>query len=317
MKTEEIKMKKIAYTLLITLALLLTACGNNSEEPEWEALEPLPEEAPPAPPTEIEQAPDATKEPAPTPEPTALPEPAFEPQPADGQRVEFNAEDGSTLVGYYYPASVPNAPLIILMHWAPGTQQDWRNNGMVDWLQNRGINHGMNAPTRQSQIYIPLPEGISFAVFTFDFRGAGESSGSFTREGGLLDAKAAYAFAPTLEGINPAQIAGIGSSIGADGVADGCGEGCLGALSLSPGNYLTVPYADAVKTLDDAGKPVLCLASEGDFESAPTCEGASGNHYQFLVYPGSAHGDQFFQNPPEGFGDLLYVWVLSTFGIDG
>ena len=229
--------------------------------------------------------------------------------------MEFISEDGTTLVGYYYPAAVANAPAIVLMHWARGKQTDWLKNGMVDWLQNRGAQHGMNAPSRQSVIYPIMPEGVSFAVFTFDFRSYGESSGTFEPQGLVQDAKAAYEFVKTLEGVDPTRVAGIGSSIGSDGVVDGCGEGCLGALSLSPGSYLNVPYTDAVKVLDDAEKPVTCVASEGDTTSATTCEAASGKYYEKIIYAGNAHGDMYYQNPPEGFGEMLYDWLVRVFEI--
>ena len=306
---------KFAHAIILSLALVLAACGGNTpvdsppvDVPAEVAPEADPEaEAPTAP--EIEE-----EAPAPEPEPDTPSEPDFVPQPPEGQRVEFESSDGTALVGYYYPAALPNAPIVVLMHWARGEQSDWQKNGMIDWLQNRGAGGGTQSPSQQSAIYPPMPEGLSFAVFTFDFRGFGESSGKFDQAGGLLDAKAGYEIAKTLEGVDPTRMAGMGSSIGSDGVVDGCADGCLGALSFSPGSYLTVSYTDAVKVLDEAGKPVTCIASEGDGESAPTCEAASGENYQSIVYAGSAHGDQFFQNPPEGFSQVILDWLLLTFG---
>ena len=300
-------MKKLTFILLM-LALMLTACG--AEAPAEPA-------APESMPAEVEN-PTVMPEPTTTeiPLPTATAEPDFEPLPADAQRMTFTAEDGIELVGYYYPASIPNAPVIVLMHWARGDQNDWVKNGMVDWLQNRSTAHGVNRPSRQSVIYPPLPEGTSFAVFTFDFRGFGESSGDFTSEGGLMDAKAAYEFAKTLESVDPARIGGIGSSIGADGVVDGCADGCLGALSLSPGGYLGVLYAEAVTPLNQAEKPVTCVASEGDVAPANACRSASGEYYTSLIYPGTEHGTAFFYKPPENFGEVLYDWVAQIFKLE-
>ena len=301
-------MKKVSFVLLM-LALALSACG--VEAP----AEPASPESMPA---EVENPtvlPEATATEMPL--PTATAEPDFEPLPTNGQRVEFQAEDGTNLVGYYYPAAVPNAPVIVLMHWAGGDQNDWINNGMVDWLQNRGTQHGTNAPSRHSIIYPPMPEGVSFAVFTFDFRGFGESSEHFDQSGGLLDAKAGYSIAKTLEGVDSTRMAGMGSSIGADGVVDGCTDGCLGALSFSPGSYLTVPYLDAVKALDDAKKPITCIASEEDAHSLDTCVSSYGENYQRIIYAGSAHGDRLFQNPPAGFGEMLLDWLVSVFEIEG
>lgn len=87
----------------------------------------------------------------------------------------------------------------------------------------------------------------------------------------------------------------MGASIGADGAPDGCllynqeaGSGCVGALALSPGNYLGMNYAETVTGL--APHPNWCLASESDGESAPTCASASGDHYRSQIYPGGDHG---------------------------
>jgi len=302
--------KKIVISILLLFALLLASCGGGAP------ANPQPLDDPPAP--ADEEAPAPVPEPTVAPEPTTVPEPDFDPQPPDAQRMEFKASDGAALVGYYYPASVPNAPVVVLMHWAGGDQTDWQNNGMIDWLQNRGGSGGMQSPSQQSSIYPVMPEGISFAVFTFDFRGFGESSGSFSRDGGLLDAKAAYKFAKTLEGVDAERMAGIGSSIGSDGVVDGCAEGCLGALSLSPGSYLTLTYSDEVKRLDDEKKPVTCIASESDGASFSTCNSAAGNYYKTVIYPGSDHGDELLQQPniPEGIGQVIFEWLVSVFEME-
>ena len=303
-------MKKLFLTILLVLVLGLSACG--AETP----VEPAPA-APEEMPADMEEATAEPAAPTDAPEPTSETAAEFKPQPADGQRVEFQAEDGTKLVGYYYPAGVPDAPVVVLMHWARGDQNDWLKNGMVDWLQNRGTQHGTNAPARQSVIYPVMPENVSFAVFTFDFREYGESEGSFSPDGLVMDAKAAYEKAKTLEGVDPTRLGGIGSSIGADGVVDGCADGCLGTLSLSPGSYLNVPYTNAVKLLDDEEKPVTCVASEGDITSANTCKAAAGNFYEAILYTGSEHGDMFYQNPPEGFGEMLYDWLDKVFQIEG
>ncbi|MBT3338527.1 MAG: hypothetical protein HN855_11100 [Anaerolineae bacterium] len=303
--------KRLLYTVILLLALLLVSCGGNTPATEAPAVEPPPtsyEEAPPPAPTE---------EPA-SEEPAAIPESTFDPQPPDGQRVEFQSTDGTALVGYYYPAAIPDAPVVVLMHWAGGDQTDWQNNGMIAWLQNRGANGGKDQSlSLQSAIYPVMPEGVSFAVFTFDFRGFGESSGSFDPTGGMMDAEAAYAIVKTLSSVDPTRIAGIGSSIGADAVVDACVEGCLGAFSLSPGGYLGIPYPVAVKMLDDVEKPVTCVASEDDHTSVAACDSAMGNYYQSMIYPGSAHGDELLQAPnnPDGIGELIFDWLALLFGI--
>ncbi len=267
-------------------------------------------------------APTATFTPVPS--PTLPPEPTLTPTvpplPPDPQRIEFEAEDGTKLVGYYFPAAVNPAPMVVLMHWAGGDQRDWTQVEMVPWLTNRGAPPKLAARAVQSNFWPPMPDGVTFGVFTFDYRGFGESGGpknEFRFTGWLMDSKAAMETARTLPGVDPTRMAAIGASIGADGAVDGCiVEGCLGALSLSPGSYLNVPYKEAVTALDKEGKPVWCLASEGDGESAPTCKSASGDRYQMFMYPGRAHGMMLLK---PGFdpdvGQTILDFLLLVFNL--
>ncbi|HLO17454.1 MAG TPA: hypothetical protein VK206_21655 [Anaerolineales bacterium] len=251
-------MKQISlFSTVCLIAILITACGQAQ----------------------------ATKPPISKPEPT---------------RVEFQASDGYNLVGYYYPSPLPNAPTIVLMHMWRTTQQEWVRLGLVDWLQNWPVNASSEdtlAPAQMS-IYPPMPNGVAFNVFTFDYRGHGESGPEIDfyslkveqvdqlLASWLLDSKAAYEKAKTLPGVDPTRVAGIGASLGGNGVVYACGETCLGALLLSPGEFPNLPYKDVVKTLDDAGKPVWCIAQEKDqFKSAETCQSASGAHYKSIIYP--------------------------------
>jgi pimeloyl-ACP methyl ester carboxylesterase len=225
--------------------------------------------------------------------------PGLPPLPPDPQRIEFNAEDGIALVGYYYPAAYNPAPLVVLMHWAGGDQTDWKYVGMVSWLQNRGLPIPA-APTGgyfdTPYPFKPLPESISYGVFTFDFRGYGESDPTSGSQSDLIqDARAAYTIAASLEGVQPGRVVGIGASIGADGVVDGCSQGCLGALSLGPGGYLDTLYAAAVKTLDDQEKTTWCVAAEDDQPGAQACQDASGNYFHSQVYPSGGHTMRLFR----------------------
>ncbi|MFC1996212.1 hypothetical protein ACFLXI_01225 [Chloroflexota bacterium] len=215
--------------------------------------------------------------------------------PPDPQDVTFQAEDGLSLQGRYYPGAAPNSPVIILMHWAPGNMDDW--NEIAFWLQNRGLGGSSpnvgSAPWLDPDWFPVLPEGKSYAVFTFNFRSGG-------RDDMLLDAQAAFKAARELDGVNPNQISSFGASIGADGAADGClwhnenfGVGCLGALSLSPDSYLTVPYNEAVDKLgaEMPPKPVWCFFATDDTASAQACQSASGDHYRMVEWNGGGwHG---------------------------
>jgi pimeloyl-ACP methyl ester carboxylesterase len=305
-------MKRIIVLLFTCLFLLLAACDGGEALPEATVPPPTavaqtePTVAPtPIPPTNTPQPqPTNTPEPTNNPEPTSTPQPTNTPPPSlpalppEAQRIEFQAEDGVALVGYYFPAAVNPAPLIVLMHWAGGDQTDWQHMGMVSWLQNRGLE--IPAPPAAKPFdtpypLTPLPAGQSYGVFTFDFRGFGESgAGAFADT--VQDARAAYAIAATLPGVDPARIAGIGASIGAIQVINGCQEDCQGALSIGPQNLLAgFVYATAVADLEATNKPAWCIAAadmEVDYEA---CSAAAGALHRQQIYPEGGHAMQLFR----------------------
>jgi len=319
---------KLSRIIIILASLLLTSACSRAGSGTPGA----PVEQPPVAPAETQAPPTEPPQPSPTlspsPSPTILPKP-------EPTRVEFQAEDGHTLVGYFYPSPYPNAPVVVLMHMMGYTQAGWVQLGLVDWLQNWPAGGGgMFAPVLQSSIYPPMPAGLSFAVFTFDYRGFGESlpamPNSFTKSeldqwiaGWLMDSKAAYEKVKTMPGVDASRVAGIGASIGADGVVDTCAAGCLGALSLSPGDFLNIPFKDAVKAIEDAGKPVLCIAHEKDEGSTRACNAASGTHYRSIIYTEGGgdygtHGMMFLMVPdyaPPDIGQVILDWLRLTFNI--
>ena len=295
--------------ILLSLALIFTACEPGAppiaeeaqpEQAQSEAAQP--EEPAAAPPSTEPPPPTDTPEPTPepptaTPEPTAVP--TLEPLAADPQEIEFQAADGFALKGRYYPAAVNPAPMIVLHHWAPGDMEDW--NEIAFWFQNRGLsgtspNVGAE-PWLDPTWFPPMLEDRSFGVFSFTFRKCENGCSSFEPAGWLMDAQAAMETAYSLEGVDQLQIIAMGASIGADGAPDGCfwlndlyPGSCLGALSLSPGSYLTIDYAEAVTAVDEDGYPVWCFYATGDGESSRTCKSATGDFYQMYEWPGSDHG---------------------------
>ena len=259
------------------------------------------------------------------------------------QAVEIPTDDGRTLEGYFYPAGIENAPVIVLMHWAQGSRADW--SAIASWLQNRPVERGEHDPCHElASLTIPdvdawtddgwfpkMPEEVSFAVLTFDFGGFGESEGS--RATLLTDAVSAVRFAASLPGVDPQQIATLGASIGADGAADSCylyneedGAGiCIGAFSLSPGNYITndFTYVQAQSSIDAAKYPTWCLAAEDDGSSPTLCREAGGDQYRSFVFPGSFHGMLLIEEhlyplkPPVDLDamQLIQEWLEAVFGL--
>lgn len=301
------RIKELHLVAFLIAALVLGACGGNN-----------------APPTEVapvESTESLTELPSPT--STAIPAETATPIPIkpDSTRVEFQSADGTPLVGYYYPAAVADAPVVVLMHWAGGDQTDWNKVGLVEWLLNwtppEAGSVKLAAPL--ADVYPPMPDGLSFAVFTFDYRGYGESGGSTVRNKLVDDSIAALGQASKMEGVDPSRVSAIGSSIGADGVADACAVfPCVGVLSLSPGSYLGFPYQKAVDQLNQNGVPAWCIASEGDWESAPTCKKTDGDNYKSVIYPGRAHGTELLMgsNAPADIGQVLLDWLLFVYEVD-
>lgn len=212
--------------------------------------------------------------------------------PPEPQLIPFLAADGFEHTGTYYPGTKNPGPLVILMHWAGGDETDWA--AIAPWLQNRGLPGPENpAPERtwlDSSWFPELGSQTSFGVFTFTFRYCEGGCTQFDVEGWLQDAYGAMEMARQLPGVDPQQIVLIGASVGADGAVDACMDGCQGALSLSPGSYLGVDYAEAVTAAEELGAPVWCLAAEDDVPSFAACSNAEGDLYRPIFHPGADHG---------------------------
>lgn len=251
-------------------------------------------------------------------EPTPLP--GSQPQPSP-TRVEFAAEDGHALVGYLYPSWQSNAPVILLVHQYGITQDQWLAYGMVDWLQNwppDGAAHGL---------FPAMPADQSFAVFTLDLRGFGESGpaipNNLTDEqfnewgaGWVMDIKAAVEQIKSMPGVDAARIAVIGANNGADASVAGC-EDCLGVLALSAGSYAGLDTKTNAERLDTEGKIVWCFSTENSAGSdVATCSSLTGNQIKWINFPGDGRGMQLVREDkaPEGIGQQILDFLGAVFG---
>lgn len=288
--------------IAVCAALLLVACGTSApaateavEEPEPTALpatETVEEQEPPEEATE-----EPTEEPTaePTEEPTEEPaEPTEDPSWREVRDIDFESLDGTPLVGTLYPPMESSAAYgILLLHWMPGERSDWGD--LINLLQTES--------------------GQDFYFFAIDFRGHGDSGGDRgDRPGYIDDAQAALELFRTIPLVDPDRIFIIGASIGSDAAADACGEGCIGAISLSPGSYTGMDYNDALAALGD--KPVLCVAADADSNSPTTClngEDVGLSDYQVQIYTGSEHAMEMFNitDQPPLLNDLLLEWLLA------
>lgn len=254
-------------------------------------------------------------------------EPAGYPAPTEGTPilmppvpVTFSSVDGTQLAGNFYPPLTAPAPVVVLMHQFGSDQHQW--DALALWLQTGN-------PPEGNDWLPPLPDGLTFAVFTFDFRGHGESEGNSILDSGLLqDAQSAVAFAKTQTGVDPARVITIGTSIGSDGAVDACialngtdvaesqaSQGCLGAMAFSPGSFIEVNYTAAANIF--LGEPhfatIYCLAAEDDGPSPALCNSVTGERYRAVVYPGSAHGMSLLKGDLEpNVGDLILEFLLES-----
>lgn len=297
----------LALLSIITILAILVSCGPTTAVEEPVATIPATETKPASSPEPFQPTEAASAE-APSPKGPG-------PLPAEPQVVEFEAADGQALAGTWYPAAVNPAPAVVLMHWVRADQSDWSE--VAFWLQNRGLG-GTSAktyPWLDPTWFPPMPENVSYGVLTFSFRGCAPGGcADWVSDKWLLDAQAAMDLARELPGADLTRLAAIGASIGGDGAIDGCfwldeesGEfPCRGALSLSPGGYLGVDYAEAVRYLaanyleksvspDPGYIASWCLASKGDADSARTCGSAPSELYMMNIYPGDAHGMALIQ----------------------
>jgi hypothetical protein len=124
-----------------------------------------------------------------------------------------------------------------------------------------------------------------------------------------------------LAGVDPARVAAIGSSIGADGAPDGCAwlnelypGSCQGVLSLSPGGYLGIPYADIVGKLGEnvPATPTWCLADGNEIVMCEMAESAGNTAFQSFEIPGGSHGNHLLSPDLEPLPMQLILDFLAA-----
>lgn len=226
--------------------------------------------------------------------------------PADPISITFDSTDGTPLSGYYYPAATNPAPVVVLMHWELGDMSDWYQ--IAPWLQHRGVTNTFpytaHSPWEDPSWFPALPDGASYGVFVFGFRGCTSGTGhggctDWTPDGWLADARAALQQATTLTGADPTRVVAVGAGIGADGATGACQwlnqqqpGACRGAMALSPGSYLQESFGTNVHALGASSPPVpvWCLASSPQETGLCDAPGAADNTaYRAVAVSGGSH----------------------------
>lgn len=279
--------------VLFLIALTLAACGGAATT---ETLAPAVE--PTAKPTDL-------TEPSVTPAPTEVTEQPGIPLP-ESQRIEFSLADGTLLVGTYYPPRIAPAPGVLLVHQMRSNREAWEP--LFNLLRGEEWN-GHPSPLEAG--------GPTYAIFAIDLPGHGESGGN-AQDQAMLEAVAlGLEQMRSFEEVDAEQIVIMGASVGADAAVDECNEGCVGAVSFSPGGFLGIDYNTALQTLlDEKDPPVLCIAAVNDVASNEAClagESVGLSSYQYHIYDGRTHGTNLFMEdsltPPPHVIELVLQWL--------
>jgi fermentation-respiration switch protein FrsA (DUF1100 family) len=125
----------------------------------------------------------------------------------DFEEVRITTADGTELHGWYVPAGA-GAPAVLFCHGNAGNISH-----RLDWLE---ILHDMG-----------------LAVFLFDYRGYGQSSGAPDEQGTYLDAQAAWDFLTKTKRHSPRSIVIFGESLGGPIAAHLAKDVSPGALVLA------------------------------------------------------------------------------------
>jgi hypothetical protein len=209
------------------------------------------------------------------------------------------------LTAVYYPAAKNPAPMVVFFHWVSGDKSDWFE--VAPWLQNRSFDNQFRNPGPDpwwDPSWFPKIDGdVSYGVLIVSLRGCTpfpDGCVEIDEPGWLADATAALQFAATLDGVDRSRIAAVGSSIGADAAADACAAvnvlrlgSCDGAFSLSPGDYLGLPYPEVIAEMGATPPPVpaWCLAADYEFEVCSAAEASGNLLFRAIEVTEGAHGN--------------------------
>ncbi len=220
--------------------------------------------------------------------------------------INFAAQDGQKLVGYYYPSAYDYpAPTVVLMHWVTGDMSEWF--GIAPWLQNRGLQNSFGNAYESDWLdpdWFPyLSRQQSYNVFIFTFRGckpAPVGCQDWRAKDFMVDAQAAMQKVVELVGVDSTRIAVIGSSTGADAAVGGClwlnqqnlGS-CLGALSLSPCDCLNVSYDELVRQAGELtpSPSIWCFGDETDIKICDAASKLGNPSFSEMEFVDGAYGN--------------------------
>lgn len=222
------------------------------------------------------------------------------------QDLALTTTDGVRLEATLYPVAEKAPPGLILVHMLGSNRRAWEPFALR--AQRKGC-----------------------LCIAFDLRGHGESA---TRNGERIsyrtfDTAAWLAAVNDIDaakqalvdhGANPADIALVGASIGANLVLQyAAGHAEIPAIvMISPGlDYKGVRTEDAVAAYGK--RPALLITSEGDSYAASSCttlKRAASGLCEIRTYPGAAHGAALL-DASESALETILVWLQPIIGPSG
>jgi alpha-beta hydrolase superfamily lysophospholipase len=195
------------------------------------------------------------------------------------QTVRIPASDSLTLVGNFYalpddPALPDGRPAALLLHIIGGRRQDWQP--LIDPLLNEG-----------------------YDVLAVDLRGYGETGGDIDWTLAIADVQTWLDWLRTQPGVNPAALATVGASIGANLSLIGCAADvrCLTAVAMSPGiEYFGLNVERSV-TAGLRLRSALLIVSQNDHypsDSVKQLVSETTGEIGAQIYSGAVHGTHLF-----------------------
>jgi fermentation-respiration switch protein FrsA (DUF1100 family) len=218
-----------------------------------------------------------------------------------GRSVEFAADDGTKLSGWYLPHPKPRATIL----FACG------NGGNMSYW---------------ADTFAKLNLDYQCAVFGFDYRGYGRSEGSPSGTGILADARAARRKLSELAGVAEDRIVLMGRSLGGGVACNLAGDGCRALVLEStftsladvgariywflPVRYVMRTQLNSLETIGNYRGPLFISHGDRD-ELIPLEFGrrlfdtAGSEQKEFFVVPRGGHNDP----QPEAYYQKLAMFL--------
>lgn len=201
-------------------------------------------------------------------------------------------KDGTSIAYSFYPAKQESPPGVILLHMLNRDRHDYDDFARA--LADAG-----------------------FSVVSIDFRGHGQSAGSWKKFSAedwnamQQDVRAAHEF--LLEkGVNPERVAVVGASIGANhALRYAAQHEVKSVVAISPGlDYRGITTKGVMSKIS---QPVLLVAAEDDSYSADSVrtlkEEALGKT-AVKIYPAGGHGTHLFALTD--LAEVVLAWLKQT-----